>query len=165
RGHRAESFYTSDVDELVEIRAQQRTLYGAYFRTALGNLVYALTILQLFDSRVWFFFFGLLFNTLGALLFVLAFLRDRHSRNNFADPRTSFPTNSNSATTSASASATTHQHLRQDSLSYDPADVIQTVGQKGTRVFGRPLVTAGWIVVGVAGVVLAMEVGLLVLIL
>ncbi|KIK66234.1 hypothetical protein GYMLUDRAFT_239220 [Collybiopsis luxurians FD-317 M1] len=161
RGHRAESFYASDVNELVEIRARQRTFYGAYFRTALGNLGYALTILRLFDSR--FYKIGLLFTILGALLFVLSFLRDRHSRHDFADPRTSSSTNSNSATTSTSA--TTHQHLRQGSFSYDPADVIQTVGQKGTRVFGRPFVTAGWIVVGVAGVVLAVEIGLLVLIL
>lgn len=51
RGHRAESFFASDLNELVEIRARQRTFYGAYFRTALGNLGYALTILRLFDSR------------------------------------------------------------------------------------------------------------------
>jgi hypothetical protein len=36
RGHRAESFAASDVNELVELRARQRTFGGAYTRTALG---------------------------------------------------------------------------------------------------------------------------------
>ncbi|KAJ3727507.1 hypothetical protein F5878DRAFT_547044 [Lentinula raphanica] len=139
-GHRAQSFFASDLNELVEIRARQRTFYGAYFRTALGNLGYALTILRLFDSR--FYRIGLLFTILGALLFVLSFLRDRHSRHDFADPRG-----------------------RALYGSYEPEDIIQTVGQKGTRIFGRPFVTAGWIVISVAFVVFAVEIGLLVLIL
>lgn len=42
---------------------------------------------------------------------------------------------------------------------------IQTVGQENTRVFGRPFITAGWIVLAVSGVVAAVEIGLLVLIL
>ncbi|KAF9074390.1 hypothetical protein BDP27DRAFT_1317001 [Rhodocollybia butyracea] len=136
RGHRADSFVASDVNELVEIRARQRTFYGAYFRTGLGNLGYSLTILRLFDSR--FYRIGLLFTILGALLFVLSFIRDRHSRHDFADSTRS---------------------------SYHPSDVIPTVGQKGTRSFGRPFVTAGWVVISVASVVLAVEIGLLVLIL
>ena len=44
-------------------------------------------------------------------------------------------------------------------------DPIQTVGQHGKRIFGRPFVTAGWIVVLLTVVVAAMEIGLLVLIL
>lgn len=35
----------------MEIRARQRTFDGAYGRTALGNLGYALTVLKLFDER------------------------------------------------------------------------------------------------------------------
>ncbi|KAF5381513.1 hypothetical protein D9757_008155 [Collybiopsis confluens] len=153
RGHRAQSFSASDINELVELRARQRTFYGAYFRTALGNLGYSLTILRLFDSRFYkskrsipfiqsigitlFLSVGLLFLILGALLFVISFLRDRHSRHDFAD-------------------------LPTPNHEYDTADVIQTVGQKGSRIFGRPFVTAGWIVIAVAGVVLAVEIGLLV---
>ncbi|KAJ3973619.1 hypothetical protein EV361DRAFT_947773 [Lentinula raphanica] len=150
-GHRAQSFFASDLNELVEIRARQRTFYGAYFRTALGNLGYALTILRLFDSR--FYRIGLLFTILGALLFVLSFLRDRHSRHDFADPRGS--------------SIGRHSSYISRALygSYEPEDIIQTVGQKGTRIFGRPFVTAGWIVISVAFVVFAVEIGLLVLIL
>lgn len=50
-GHRANSFQTADLTELVEIRARQRTFHGAYGRTALSNLGYSLTILRLFDAR------------------------------------------------------------------------------------------------------------------
>ena len=49
RGHRRNSFEASDINELVEIRARQRTFHGAYSRTALGSLGYALTILRLFE--------------------------------------------------------------------------------------------------------------------
>ena len=51
RGHRAQSFVPIDLNELVELRARQRTFEGAYARTALGNLGYALTVLKLFDRR------------------------------------------------------------------------------------------------------------------
>lgn len=42
--------------------------------------------------------------------------------------------------------------------------VISTAGQQNTRVFGRPFITAGWIVLAVAGVVATVEIGLLVLV-
>lgn len=51
RGHRANSFNPDDINEMVEIRARQRTFHGAYSRTAIGNLGYALTIIRLFDKR------------------------------------------------------------------------------------------------------------------
>ena len=51
RGHRPGSFQTADITELVEIRARQRTFDGAYRRTAMGNLGYALAVLRLFDRR------------------------------------------------------------------------------------------------------------------
>lgn len=51
RGHRANSFYAIDDAELVEIRARQRTFDGAAFRTAMGNLSYAIVVLKLFDQR------------------------------------------------------------------------------------------------------------------
>ncbi|KAL0952607.1 hypothetical protein HGRIS_006862 [Hohenbuehelia grisea] len=138
RGHRAESFQPVDVNELVELRARQRTFHGAYSRTALGSLGYALTILRLFDKR--FYRIGLLFAILGGLMFVLAFLRSRHSRHDFAD-------------------------RDKEESSYGAPHVRKTVGQEGKRIFGRPFVTAGWIVIGVSGVVAAVEIGLLVLVL
>jgi len=50
-GHRKQSFICLDDDELVELRASQRTYNGAYVRTALGILGYALTVLRLFGRR------------------------------------------------------------------------------------------------------------------
>jgi uncharacterized membrane protein YidH (DUF202 family) len=40
-----------DQQELVELRASQRTFNGAYNRTALGMLGYGITIFRLFDKR------------------------------------------------------------------------------------------------------------------
>lgn len=71
------------------------------------------------------------------MFFVLAYMRQRHSLHDFSD------------------SARTH-------LSF--TNPTRTVGQSGKRVFGRPFVTAGWIVVAVTVVVAAIEVALLVLI-
>ncbi|KAF8900433.1 hypothetical protein CPB84DRAFT_1028882 [Gymnopilus junonius] len=118
RGHRRHSFVASDVNELVEIRARQRTFHGAYSRTALGSLGYALTILRLFDRA--FHRIGLLFAILGGLLFILAFIRSRHSTHDFADR---------------------HKEVHR------VEQCIKTKGQDGTRIFGRPFITAGWIVI------------------
>ncbi|KAF8970668.1 hypothetical protein BDZ97DRAFT_1936991 [Flammula alnicola] len=135
RGHRPKSFVASDVNELVEIRARQRTFYGAYSRTGLGSLGYSLTILRLFEPD--FRRIGLLFAILGVLLFIVAFFRSRHSRHDFAD-------------------------RHKEAHSVDPG--IKTVGQEGSRVFGRPFVTAGWVIVQVTIVVAAVELALLALI-
>jgi len=136
RGHRSNSFQPIDVNELVEIRARQRTFHGAYSRTAIGNLSYSLAVLRLFDRR--FHRIGILYAVLAGLLFIISFFRARHSRHDFADCD------------------------KEDRSNRPPA--LQTNGQQGTRVFGRPFVTAGWIVVAVSGLVAAVEICLLVLI-
>ena len=71
---------------------------------------------------------GLLYAVLAGLLCILSFFRARHSRHDFADRPVTM---------------------------YGPA--LKTVGQTGPgkRVFGRPFVTAGWIVVAVTIVVAA----------
>ncbi|KAH8835499.1 hypothetical protein DL96DRAFT_1574479 [Flagelloscypha sp. PMI_526] len=172
RGHRQDSFVAHDVNELVELRARQRTFYGAYSRTALSNLGYALTILRLFDRR--FYKIGLLFAILGTALFILSWLRSRHSNHDFADPD------------SDDEDSTAHDALsraigRANGETEPPPQpririrrkprarhsvVIQTTGQcgQGKRVFGRPFVTAGEIVVAVGIIVFAAEIGLLALI-
>ncbi|KAI0799638.1 hypothetical protein BC629DRAFT_1497344 [Irpex lacteus] len=134
-GQRSYSFYPSDVNELVEVRARQRTFDGAYGRSALSNLGYALTVLRLFDER--FHRIGILYTVLAAMLYIMAFLRQRHSLHDFAD------------------NSWLHPSL------HNP---IKTVGQTGKRIFGRPFVTAGWIVVAVSIVVAVVEITLLVLI-
>ncbi|KAF8816936.1 hypothetical protein BYT27DRAFT_7205330 [Phlegmacium glaucopus] len=134
-GHRRASFQAADIKELVELRARQRTFHGAYSRTAIGSLGYALMILRLFDPT--FHRIGLLFAVLGGALFVIAFFRARHSTHDFAD-----------------------RHKKAHIL----GSGIKTVGQESSRIFGRPFVTAGWSVLQVTVVVAAVELALLVLI-
>ncbi|KAF9529161.1 hypothetical protein CPB83DRAFT_813022 [Crepidotus variabilis] len=136
RGHRRYSFVAQDVNELQEIRARQRTFHGAYSRSALGSLGYAVAILRLFDRK--FHRIGLIFAVLAALLFIISYLRARHSTHDFAD-----------------------RHKEASKLDIG----IKTKGQENARIFGRPFVTAGWIVVQVTVVVAAAEIALLILIL
>lgn len=84
---------------------------------------------------------SIVYCVLGILMFVIAFLRARHSQHDFAD---------------TSDEQSTERYKR---------DIICTRGQEGTRVFGRPFVTAGRIVVLVAALVAAVEITLLVVIL
>ncbi|KAN0134356.1 hypothetical protein V8E53_007854 [Lactarius tabidus] len=138
RGHRGQSFISTDLNQLVELRARHRTFDGAYTRTALGNLGYALTVLRLFDRR--FYHIGLLYTFLAVFLCVCAFLRARHSRHDFAD-------------------------RHSDGNDTAPLLAIPTVGQEHAQSFGRPFVTAGRIVALVACVVAATELALLALVL
>lgn len=80
---------------------------------------------------------GIVYTVLSALLYILAWVRQRHSRHDFAD------------------TAWTHPKFQNP---------VPTVGQTGKRVFGRPFITAGWVVVAVTVVVAAIEIALLVLI-
>ncbi|KIY67624.1 hypothetical protein CYLTODRAFT_490460 [Cylindrobasidium torrendii FP15055 ss-10] len=181
RGHRRESFVATDVNELVELRARQRTFHGAYSRTALGNLGYALTVLRLFDRR--FYKIGLIFLILSALLFLIAYLRSRHSNHDFADQAEMLTpelveeeqpeertqdTRSDEGQSSTATRTLSPDASEESDSSASPTrrrqEVIQTKGQENTRVFGRPFVTAGWIVIAVTGVVAATEIGILILI-
>ncbi|KIM61872.1 hypothetical protein SCLCIDRAFT_1215696 [Scleroderma citrinum Foug A] len=137
RGHRASSFSAIDLIELTELRARQRTFDGAYRRTALANLGYALAVLRLFDVR--FYKIGVLYLALSVTLFVLSYLRARHSRHDFAD----------------------RSSEKLDAL-YQQA--ILTVGQEDKREFGRPFVTAGLDVALIGVVVFSVEVAILALI-
>jgi len=130
------SFRAEDVNELIEIRARQRTFDGAYRRTAIGNLGYSLAVLRLFNKR--FYHIGILYAVLAACLSIISFLRARHSRHDFADQNSCDPH---------------YEHAKE------------TVGQEGKRVFGRPFVTAGWIVVAVSIIVAIVEIALLALVL
>ena len=80
---------------------------------------------------------GIVYTVLAGILFVLAYFRQRHSRHDFSDKN-------------------------REAAYY--ANAMQTVGQAGKRIFGRPFVTAGWVVALLSLVVFIVEVGLLVLI-
>lgn len=82
-GHRRSSFIQEDADELVELRARQRTFDGAYVRTALGNFGYALIILKVFSTE--FAKIGLLYVILAVLLLLVSLHRAKRSDADFAD--------------------------------------------------------------------------------
>ncbi|KZT64202.1 hypothetical protein DAEQUDRAFT_769905 [Daedalea quercina L-15889] len=135
RGHRSHSFYLAEDDNaLLELRARQRTFDGAYTRGAMATFGYSLTILRLFDKR--FADIGIVYAILAGLLYVVAFLRHRKSRHDFAD-----------------------KHVGRTW-----AHALPTIGQKGKQNFGRPLATASWFVLLLTAIVALVEAALLALI-
>ncbi|EFX05917.1 hypothetical protein CMQ_3986 [Grosmannia clavigera kw1407] len=72
RLHRARSVILTS-DELVEIRAAQRTFEGAYMRTALSQFSFALVVLKIFTSE--FYAIGALFAVYGAAVMLVAIYR------------------------------------------------------------------------------------------
>ena len=77
RLHRARSVVLTS-NELVEIRAAQRTFEGAYIRTAIGQFSFALIVLKIFTSE--FYSIGALFAVYGAgVLFTSLFRRQQGS--------------------------------------------------------------------------------------
>ncbi|GAA5899525.1 hypothetical protein JCM6882_001140 [Rhodosporidiobolus microsporus] len=84
RGHRRNSWVVEqDPDTVVELRARQRTFDGAYTRTALGNLGYALFVLKIFTPD--FAKIGLVYVILSILILLIAQLRRKRSDHDFAD--------------------------------------------------------------------------------
>ena len=70
--------------ELVEIRAAQRTFEGAYVRTSLGQFSFALIVLKIFTSE--FYSIGALFAVYGAgVLAVSLFRRMQGNRQFFSE--------------------------------------------------------------------------------
>ncbi|KAF4581027.1 hypothetical protein GQ602_007164 [Ophiocordyceps camponoti-floridani] len=72
RLHRARSVVLTS-DELVEIRASQRTYEGAYMRTAIGQFSFALVVLKIFTRE--FYPIGALFAAYGLAILVVASYR------------------------------------------------------------------------------------------
>ncbi|TDZ60779.1 hypothetical protein CTRI78_v004704 [Colletotrichum trifolii] len=85
RLHRARSVILT-AEELVEIRAAQRTFEGAYMRTALSQFSFALIIPKIFTSE--FYAIGALFAVYGAAVMLVAIYR-RHEGNRqfFTSPK------------------------------------------------------------------------------
>ncbi|PWN36317.1 uncharacterized protein FA14DRAFT_54081 [Meira miltonrushii] len=113
-------------DELTDIRAYQRTFDGAYTRTALGQLSYAILILRLFERD--FYWCGLIYTVLAVQLIFVGMYRynlaikndDRWENVNVkmvsvpndtidaSEPSTQQPAPDNSAVVSASVAYNTH---------------------------------------------------------
>ncbi|KAG8699769.1 hypothetical protein FRC12_017797 [Ceratobasidium sp. 428] len=128
---------------MVELRARGRTFYGAYARTALGNLGYSAVVLRLFDKR--FYRIGLMYIILAVLLFLISVIRRRHSRHDFSDYYAD------------------HGRFDGEHAPTSAPEVGAPASRK--RIFGRPFVTAGWVVVILTTVVAAVEIALLAFIL
>lgn len=83
RMHRARSIELTN-DELVEVRAAQRTFEGAYIRTSLSQFSFALIVLKIFTSE--FYSIGALFAVYGAgVLLVSAYRRQQGNRQFFSE--------------------------------------------------------------------------------
>ena len=67
--------------ELVEIRAAQRTFEGAYIRTALGQFSFSLVILKIFTSE--FYSIGALFAIYGAGVLLISLFRRQQGNKQF----------------------------------------------------------------------------------
>ena len=81
--HRARSVVLTD-EELVEVRAAQRTFEGAYVRTSLSQFSFALVVLKIFTAE--FYSIGALFAVYGAgVLAVSAYRRQQGNRQFFTD--------------------------------------------------------------------------------
>jgi len=72
RLHRARSVVLTG-QELVEIRASQRTFEGAYTRTAISQFSFALVVLKIFTSE--FYSIGALFATYGTGIMLVSIYR------------------------------------------------------------------------------------------
>ncbi|GJJ67830.1 hypothetical protein EMPS_00176 [Entomortierella parvispora] len=88
RGHRAKSLNITE-EELVEIRARERTFDGAYWRTAMKSFSMGMLILRLFTRS--FYKVGLLFVVFGMAMLGIAFLR-RKAAGDVFDQRKPFET-------------------------------------------------------------------------
>ncbi|KLU87588.1 hypothetical protein MAPG_06585 [Magnaporthiopsis poae ATCC 64411] len=88
RLHRARSVVLTS-DELVEIRAAQRTFEGAYMRTALSQFSFALIILKIFTSE--FYPIGALLAVYGfCILLIAAYRRHEGNRQFFCEDTPAF---------------------------------------------------------------------------
>ncbi len=87
RTHRARSVVLT-AQELVEIRAAQRTFEGAYMRTALGQFSFALIVLKIFTAE--FYSIGALFAVYGAGVLLVSLYRRWEGNRQFFSERGDF---------------------------------------------------------------------------
>ncbi|KKZ64593.1 hypothetical protein EMCG_09489 [[Emmonsia] crescens] len=80
RLHRARSVVLTP-EEIVEVRAAQRTFEGAYIRTSLSQFSFALIILKIFTSE--FYSIGALFAVYGAGVLIIGLFRRQQGNRQF----------------------------------------------------------------------------------
>ncbi|SPO27397.1 uncharacterized protein UTRI_10514 [Ustilago trichophora] len=152
--------------DLLDYRAVQRTFDGAYARTALGQLCYAIVILRLFQPK--FFYIGLVYAVLGMGFIPVAIFRYRMAVSNaervvameVVEPQ---QPSQDLAQPSPKTQSDQTQHLSQPGDA-DPSPVNHTPAPVGT-VLRESFVTAGSVVAAATAFVGLVEIALLVLIL
>ncbi|KAI9834468.1 MAG: hypothetical protein M1826_002622 [Phylliscum demangeonii] len=80
-GHRPAPPAVLSTAELIELRAIQRTFEGAYVRTALSQLSFALVVLRIFTAE--FYSIGALFAAYGCGILLVSLLRRRQGSRPF----------------------------------------------------------------------------------
>ncbi|KMU86573.1 hypothetical protein CIHG_04361 [Coccidioides immitis H538.4] len=119
RLHRARSVVLTE-QEIVEVRAAQRTFEGAYIRTSLSQFSFALVVLKIFTAE--FYSIGALFAVYGAAVMVVGLFRRQQGNKSFFSEvdddgvnRKKFRTSGNVVVVmtalSVAARATGHAHL------------------------------------------------------
>jgi hypothetical protein len=96
------------------------------------------------EGFLWFSLVGLLYVILAILLFIVSIVRRKHSRHDFSDIHAA--------------------HGRFDG-NHAPQNGERPNPHPGKRIFGRPFVTAGWVVVFLTAMVAIIEIILLVFLL
>lgn len=76
-GHRNSTFHHLPRDQKLDVRATQRTFEGAYIRTALGQLSFALIILKIFSRE--FLPIGTVFTIQGFVILVIGLYRRKNT--------------------------------------------------------------------------------------
>lgn len=101
--HRARTVALTS-DEIIEVRAAQRTFEGAYVRTALAQFSFALIVLRIFSPE--FYSIGALFAVYGTGVLIIGLFRRRQGNRQFFSevgedgvPRHKFQTSGNAVVT------------------------------------------------------------------
>lgn len=81
---RHSTFHHLPRDQKLDVRATQRTFEGAYIRTALGQLSFALVILKIFSRE--FVPIGTVFTVQGFVILLLALYRRQYTIRKIIDP-------------------------------------------------------------------------------
>ncbi|KAK4145469.1 uncharacterized protein C8A04DRAFT_35744 [Dichotomopilus funicola] len=128
RLHRARSVVLT-TQELVEIRAAQRTFEGAYMRTALSQFSFALVVLKIFTSE--FYPLGALLACYGAAVLLVAVYRRYEGNRQFFDSEEADSSSSSSASSDGEGEHEQRQRRRSSGR------VPQMVVKKKFRTSGN----------------------------
>lgn len=162
-------------EDLVDYRAAQRTFDGAYTRTALGQLCYAVVILRLFQSS--YFYVGLAYCVLAMGFVPIAVYRYRNAIENDDLRIPVHPVSANNAQSptpilqpcsvplppgqgEGEGSATNHKQVDPPS----PVSAASSLGRRHRVIFKKGFVTAGAVVAVTTAFVFVLEVTLLALV-